>query len=346
MPEAEWSRQLAEKHLRGKRVKAVRFVDDRIVFDGVLPAAFAKQLQGRRVEETCRWGKQLWFQMDEAPQPMFHLGMTGTLRVQGAKALQYVNAKKNDPDAEKWPPKFWKVELEMEDGTRFAFTDARRFGRIKLLAEPRLEPPVSEMGFDPLHEMPSLEIFREGLRKRSCDVKALLLDQSFAAGVGNWIADEVLYQAKIHPQERVNTLQPDAIAAMHEKMSFVIRTACRLICADKDFPKTWLFHYRWAKKSGADAAGAAVDGHGRPIQFVTSGGRTSAFVPEVQLLSSSKAKAKPKPNSTVPRAPCKALPMPPPKLTAFKKPLGMKRPASASASPRAKRPRASSRGPV
>ena len=72
--------------------------------------------------------------------------------------------------------------------TLIAFVDARRLGRIRLCADPLKEPPISTLGFDPLLCMPTLEEFSRNVLKRSCPIKALLLDQSFSAGVGNWVA--------------------------------------------------------------------------------------------------------------------------------------------------------------
>lgn len=75
-----------------------------------------------------------------------------------------------------------------ESVAQLAFLDVRRLGRIRLRASPLTEPPISELGFDPILSMPSLEDFTPLVLKRSCPVKALLLDQSFSAGVGNWVA--------------------------------------------------------------------------------------------------------------------------------------------------------------
>lgn len=76
------------------------------------------------------------------------------------------------------------------DVTEVAFLDARRLGRIRLCKTPLAEPPISDMGFDPILSMPDLADFSSGVLKRSCPIKALLLDQSFSAGVGNWVAGD------------------------------------------------------------------------------------------------------------------------------------------------------------
>jgi len=74
-----------------------------------------------------------------------------------------------------------------------AFLDARRLGRIRLCAEPLNEPPISELGFDPILSMPTLEDFAPQVLKRKAPIKAVLLDQSFSAGVGNWVAGKCLF---------------------------------------------------------------------------------------------------------------------------------------------------------
>lgn len=69
-----------------------------------------------------------------------------------------------------------------------AFLDVRRLGRIRLCTDPLNEPPISKLGFDPILSMPNLKDFAPLVLKRKAPIKAVLLDQSFNAGVGNWVA--------------------------------------------------------------------------------------------------------------------------------------------------------------
>jgi formamidopyrimidine-DNA glycosylase len=82
------------------------------------------------------------------------------------------------------------LHLSDESGptTQLAFLDARRLSRIRLCASPLLEPPISALGFDPILSMPSFDAFKPLVLKTARPIKALLLDQSFSAGVGNWLA--------------------------------------------------------------------------------------------------------------------------------------------------------------
>ena len=87
---------------------------------------------------------------------------------------------------------------ETDSTTEIAFLDARRLGRIRLVKSPLEEPPISTLGFDPILSMPTLEDFKAQVIRRSCPIKALLLDQSFSAGVGNWVAGKATSPEHTH----------------------------------------------------------------------------------------------------------------------------------------------------
>jgi formamidopyrimidine-DNA glycosylase len=114
------------------------------------------------------------------------------------------------------------------------------------------------------------------LGSRSAPIKAVLLDQSFAAGVGNWIADEVLFQARIDPRRQARSLSAGEVARLRSAIRHVVSTAVRRGSDSDRYPRTWLFHYRWGKDANATTA------RGQTIRHDTIGGRTTAWVPAVQ----------------------------------------------------------------
>ena len=199
LPEVERGRRLAESVAAGRRIAAVACAADPIVYADAPPAEW-EALAGRRVLAARRWGKQLWFDLETPPHPLFHFGMSGGFRVPGDTPLKLATGPVHRPD--EWPPRYWKVRFTFNDGGELVMTDARRLGRLLLRAAPREEPPVSRLGFDPLLALPPPRRFAELLAARSVVIKSLFLDQGFAAGVGNWIADEILYQACIDPRRR------------------------------------------------------------------------------------------------------------------------------------------------
>lgn len=273
LPEVERGRLVAATVAEGRIISRVRCADDRIVIEDVAPRTLARKMTGRRVERVRRRGKQLWFELDQPPMPLFHFGMTGAFHVPGSPHLPLEAG--IDP-GEQWPPRFWKIQIEFEDGGRLAMTSARRLGRIRLRTDPMDEPPISKLGFDPLLDMPTPAAFARLVSGRHVTLKGLLLDQGFAAGVGNWIADEVLFQAGLDPRRRADSLDEAEIRTMRRCLGKVIRAAVRVNADKKRFPRSWLFHHRWGRPSDA----ALPDGE--PIEHLTVAGRTTAWVPSRQ----------------------------------------------------------------
>jgi formamidopyrimidine-DNA glycosylase len=275
LPEVERGRRLAERVVRGRTIERVRCAHDPIVFDGVTGARVRRALTGRRVEAVRRRGKQLWFELDHAPHPLFHFGMTGAFRTPGAGPLTLASSRTGG-EGNAWPPRFAKIRLHLDDGGELAMTNARRLGRIRLRDRPEEEPPISRLGFDPLLDLPPAAEFARLVRRRSVTLKGLLLDQSFAAGVGNWIADEVLYQARLDPRRRADGLTEAEARRVRAQLRAVVARAVE-VNAEKDrFPRTWLFHRRWGKDADARTA------RGERIEFAEIAGRTTAWVPAVQ----------------------------------------------------------------
>ncbi|MES1227885.1 MAG: hypothetical protein ABUL72_04385, partial [Armatimonadota bacterium] len=106
--------------------------------------------------------------------------------------------------------------------------------------------------------------------------KGALLDQSLFAGVGNWVADEVLYHAHINPARLCNTLAEAEIKALLKQLKVVLDVAVDAEADDNKYPATWLFSHRWGGKRGSQE----INGH--KIVRDTVAGRTTAWVPEVQ----------------------------------------------------------------
>ena len=274
LPEVERGRRVAEGVAAGRRIVGVSGAEDPIVLAGMPFLRLQSALGGRVVLACHRHGKQLWFELDRPPHPLFHFGMSGAFRVPGIPALRY----KSGPDETRpeWPPRYTKIHLRFEDGGELVMTDGRRLGRIGLRDEPRAQPPISRLGPDPLLGMPGARTFARMLAGRGALVKPLLLDQTFLAGIGNWIADEVLYQARIDPRRRARDLDAAAIGRLHRAIRRVIRLAVEADADDRRYPRHWLFHHRWGRQAGARTA------RGEAIEHVTLGGRTAAWVPSVQ----------------------------------------------------------------
>ncbi|KAG7090782.1 hypothetical protein E1B28_009867 [Marasmius oreades] len=284
LPEVQRAVKLIRRVALGKRVLQVDVAEDNLVFSGSSSEAFAAEITGRTITSVDRYGKVFYVILDgEGKMPVLHFGMTGMLQVKGEQPMHYKEAPQKVSTI--WPPRFMKFNLHLEENTgditQLAFLDARRLGRIRLRASPTTEPPISELGFDPILSMPALDEFSSLALKRSCPIKALLLDQSFSAGVGNWVADEVLYHSRVHPEQRSNTLSPEQLQSIHQELPNICRTAIAVDADASKFPENWLFNHRWGK--GKKAHGLKLpNGDPASIKWITVGGRTSAYVSELQ----------------------------------------------------------------
>jgi len=268
----------------------VETTEDTIVFSGVTNTEFAAEIKGRKVLDVKRLGKVFYMVLErEGRMPVMHFGMTGMVQVKGQEPTWYQRRPKEVGD--EWPPKWMKfiIRIAATDdlpAVQIAFRDARRLARIRLCAKPLEELPISELGFDPLLSMPSVEDFSPLVKKRNCPIKALLLDQSFSAGVGNWVADEILFHARIHPERKASSLSDAELELMHEKTVYVCQTAVDVQADSSKFPSDWLFPHRWGKgKKEKTAPLLLPDGEVAKIKWITVGGRTSAVVEQVQKLT-------------------------------------------------------------
>jgi formamidopyrimidine-DNA glycosylase len=292
LPEAEAQRRLLDRCVVGQTIERVETKEqgggarDGQVDDKVLDGDVAS-LAGARVVAAKRKGKQLWLELDKGKTKhclLIHLGMTGSCVIKGEAPPSYKAFSIDDA----FPPKYTKLELVMDDGTRLAYCDPRRFGRVKLRgAEPE---ELAALAPDAL-EAPAVAAMRSALSSKSAPIKAVLLDQSaVVCGIGNWVADEVLYMSRIHPATAAAALSADQVKALRAAIVNVCKTACDANADSEQFPATWLFHHRWAKMT----TGSIASPIGR-IHFDTIGGRTTAFLPDVQKKTGGTTKPSKKP---------------------------------------------------
>jgi len=162
------------------------------------PDEFARQVVGRRIEAVDRRGKFILLGLKHGLVHI-HLRMTGRLQV--------------TPTGARAAPAHVSAIFELSSGGQLVFRDARKFGRIGYLdSSAALD---ESLGPEPLSEAFSPQRFRRMLAGRRRQIKPLLLDQAFIAGLGNIYVDEALFQARIHPLTRAHRLSPRKATALH-----------------------------------------------------------------------------------------------------------------------------------
>src|SRR5260370_12061810 len=247
LPEVEAARRAAHKVAAGRRIVEAHVADDPIVFEGVAPGRSRRALVGRRGTAVGRHGKHLWLELDRRPWPCLHFGMTGGIHVPSGRAVRLVSdgPKIRTDERPDWPPRFTKLHLRFAGGGELALADGRRLGRIRLRRDPPTEPPISALGFDAWRALPTPARLHAMLRERRSPIKAVLLDQAFAAGIGNWIADEGLYQAGIAPKRRAPAPSAAEAGRLRAKIRSVIGGAVRAGSDTGPSPPRWAFPPPW-----------------------------------------------------------------------------------------------------
>lgn len=276
LPEVETVRRTLERVLLGKKITDVEIAPDEIVLKGMSSQLVHDAILGRTVTAAGRKGKYFWLEFDEKPWLFAHLGMAGWLREVGAPTIrlrEHGNAPMEDAEGR---PKFLKMMLTAEDGRKVAMTDGRRLARIWLAESPEKDLAISKLSRDMYLDLPTAEEIHAKVVKKSAPIKAILLDQAVFAGVGNWIADEVLYVAGIRPARLGNSLSKEETEKLREAIRVVLDHAVKVGADKEQFPESWLFHHRWGGSKGEDII------EGQQIVREQIGGRTTAWVPSRQ----------------------------------------------------------------
>lgn len=233
LAEVEYYRKQWDPGL-GRRVVRVELHAATRVFRGVNTRKFAAALREQRFSGSWARGKQMLFRFGKEAWVGVHLGMTGTLRTE---ALPFR------------PDKHDHLVLFLPQ-VALVFRDARQFGRVRFdfgREEPEWWRKIPASPHEAAFTKQVMTAFLG--RHPRLPIKAALLLQSGFAGVGNWMADEILWQARIAPKRNTGSLRDDELDRLWRFARGVCRKAISTIASDfGDPPRGWLFHERWSRK--------------------------------------------------------------------------------------------------
>jgi formamidopyrimidine-DNA glycosylase len=245
LPEAERARQQIERVL-GREIVAV---DDRdtYVCRPHAPGEIAAALTGRRLTKAHRRGKFLWVETDDdGPDLGLHLGMAGRIAV----------------DEDEAPRRWDRFALDFAGGGRMALRDKRRLGRAVI------EPDFSHVGPDAAEV--GRDVFRDRVGRGGIAIKARLLDQGAIAGVGNLLADETLWRARLSPRRIAGELSTEELDLLRRELRAATRDAIR---------NGGVHTGRFMPSRGK---GGTCPRCGTPLARDTIGGRTTYWCPACQ----------------------------------------------------------------
>lgn len=167
---------------------------------------FCRSLRGRRITAIVRRAKYIVFHLDAGWHLLVHLRMSGRLLVSA-------------PDARR--EKHEHVVLDLDDGRQLRFFDPRKFGRLYLVTDP--DDILGRLGPEPLSSAFTARVLGARLQNRKRQIKPLLLDQLFVAGLGNIYVDEALWEARLYPTRIAAALSDREVAGLHRAIRKVLR---------------------------------------------------------------------------------------------------------------------------
>ena len=272
LAEADFYRKRWELAARGAWISAVLTHDRAKVFRGADPAPIRAALTGARFLGSAAAAKQMLFRFSGEAWLGVHLGMSGELR---AEPPGYA------------PQKHDHLVLATARHT-LVFSDPRMFGRVQFHHGPAaptwwtsIAPALTSDAF-------TIEAVSTFLTRRArTPIKAVLLMQERFPGIGNWMADEILWRAAIHPRRLAGSLSTTEVRALWRECRRVARLALDTIAGKGDYlppdlnahiPRTWLFRHRWED-------GGLCPRTKCPLVREEIGGRTTCWSPARQPLS-------------------------------------------------------------
>ena len=269
LPEVETiAKALRQGGRDGPTVVGRRILSGQVLWERTLaspsPADFKRRIAGQVIEEVGRRGKFLVLRLTHDVL-LVHLRMSGDLLVKPTS---------------KEPESHDRLMLNLEGDIRLSFNDARKFGRIWLTSAP--ERVLADLGPEPLDPAFTPEELHRRLKTRRRQLKPLLLDQTFLAGLGNIYTDEALNIAKLHPLTIASRLEGRQAERLWQGIRQVLRDGIRRQGASID----WVYrggefqnHFRVYQRAGQPCPQC-----GTPIQRIVVGQRGTHFCPSCQLL--------------------------------------------------------------
>jgi formamidopyrimidine-DNA glycosylase len=261
LPEVETARALIADKALGRRIADVDD-SDAFVCRPHAPGELRDALVGRMLTAARRRGKSIWCETSgtepegtAGPVLGIHLGMSGRIIVVSGSGQVAEGGDWVGPRGQAAGHRWIRFSITFADGGSLALSDRRRLGRV------RLDPDIDALGPD-AREVTRAE-FRKLISRGTIAVKARLLDQSKIAGIGNLLADEVLWQAKISPAASVSSLRPAEIDRLYRAVTSVLASAVSLGGAHT------------GDMIGARHAGARCPRCGAEMKHGVVGGRTT-----------------------------------------------------------------------
>lgn len=268
LPEVETIKEDLRELVVGARIESAEVLDPALV-EQPSREEFARRLAGVRISGARRRAKHLIVELDSGDSLVLQLKIGGQLLLV--------------PPVEE-PKTALMLVLRLDGDRRLFLRDQTGFTRARLLDAEQLEDRLSTLGPEPFGEEFDAEYLPGRLSSRRVQIKAALLDQKVVSGIGNIYVDEILFDARLHPRRKANTLTDAEWAALHAAIKKNLAagiehrgTTVRLYRDVLDRPGSHQDYLRVFEKHGEPCPGC-----GGEVVREKVGGRASHFCPACQ----------------------------------------------------------------
>lgn len=214
LPEVETIRRGLEKEIKGLTILSVETNTPKMV-QGTSLEDLKKNIKWKKIISVGRKGKIIVIKLNNNFNLIFHLKISGRLLIRN----------RNEKEDE-----YTRVIFKLSKGRELRFSDLRKFGWVRFLSDKELEssPNIKELGPDPVKSDFTFNKFSEIIKKRRGGVKKFLMDQKNIAGIGNIYANEILFKARIHPERKIENLNPKENLAIYKAIKSILKKAILL----------------------------------------------------------------------------------------------------------------------
>lgn len=257
LPDVEVYKRYLDRTALHKKVDSARIFDDKVVKD-VTARTLQRRVKNRTFASSRRRGKHLFVSLgpDEGWLGV-HFGMTGYLR--------YYKA---EPET----PEYTRVRFSLTNGYHLAYVCRRNLGALRIIND--LDAFMAEKALGPDAREIDAEDFIERVGGRRGGIKTALMNQSVVAGLGNIYSDEILFQARMHPERGIADLRESDLHDLFDAMQRVLDDSIAASANPDEMPRDFLLPHR---SDGSDCPRC-----GGTVKKITVGGRPTYYCPECQ----------------------------------------------------------------
>ena len=250
--------------------------------------SFIKRLKGKEIVGVRRRAKNILIDLSDNYILLIHQKIAGHLLFGEWKLKKgHWISEKEGPLLSDPINNYIHAIFTLDNGKQIALSDTRKFAKIELWKKDELESSEDylKIGPEPLEDDFTFANFKKLFEKKKGKIKQVLMDQNFISGIGNIYASEILFKAKIHPEEEIKNLSDKDLKGIYEAMRDILNKAIKL--RGDSFSD---FRTLYGEKGEAQDMNKVYQKDGKPcprckgmIQRITQGGRGTFFCPQCQI---------------------------------------------------------------